>query len=205
MTDGYQQLAESLQEIATLLPETGLDQQDVFDLDRLSYETSLSETDLRALLAGRHIPQPGFDSEVQRRIRFLAETRQREYETEDGTLRRRPYTRAEIADGCGITQAWLSQLLIKPKIPKLAHSKAIADFFDVPVEFFTDEPPKALARVLNRDVTPRLRSLAAGAVDTVTTPAAMRIALRLGDREMDPEAEAALMLFIDRIAATPKT
>ncbi|MEU5159627.1 helix-turn-helix transcriptional regulator [Streptomyces sp. NPDC020875] len=205
MTDGYRQLAESLRVISTLLPQTGLDRRGVFDLGHLSYETSLSEEDLRVLLAGRKIPLPGFGAEVQRRIRFLAETRQREYETEDGAVGRRTYTRGEIAKGCGITTAWLSQLLIKPKIPKLAHSKSIADFFGVPVEFLTDEPPKALARVLNADVIPRLRGLAGGSADTVATPAAMRIALRLGDREMDPEAEAALLLFIDRIAASPKS
>ncbi|MEU3602660.1 helix-turn-helix transcriptional regulator [Streptomyces sp. NPDC006798] len=191
--------------IATLLPQTGLDRASAYSLRDLAYETSLSEADLRALLDGKRIPEPDFDAEVQRRIRFLTETRLHEYETADGDRRQRLYTRGEIAAGCGITAAWLSQLLTKPKIPKLEHSKALADFFAVPVEFLTDEPPRALARVLNGTVIPRLRGLIDRPADAIRTPAAIRIAHRLGDAEMDPEAEAALLLFIDRIARAPKS
>ncbi|MFF5808563.1 helix-turn-helix domain-containing protein [Streptomyces sp. NPDC012746] len=201
MRDGYGDLAKTIQTVEQLLSATGLDRDSVIDLTDLSFRTSLPEADLRVLLAGgRLAPVESFDHEVTRRIRFLTESRLYEYEGAGGVRLKRRHTPKEIAEACGMTRAWLSSLLLKPKAPNLAHSKGLADFFGVPVEFLTDEPVQALTRALETTVVPYLRAFTVSPAEAITNRFAVKVAHRLKDAELQADEEAALMLMVSRIA-----
>ncbi|WP_330261995.1 hypothetical protein [Streptomyces sp. NBC_00539] len=200
MSDGYQDLATT---IDTLVHRTGLDRGSLFDLKRLSFHTSLPEADIRRLLDGEELEAAEVDhQEVARRIQFLMDTRLCREEGPGGAVRERPYTAPEIAAGIGMTPQWLNTLLSQRKqsSPNLKHAGRIARFFNVPVNFFTDEPAEALNRVLQSEVLPQLSALIGNPRAAVRNRYALEIQHRLGDVVLEPPVERALMLFVDGIA-----
>ncbi|MEV6680647.1 hypothetical protein AB0N09_27855 [Streptomyces erythrochromogenes] len=205
MSDGYDDLAKTMQTVELLLEQTGLDRSSVLNLKELAHQTSLSEKELRTLLAGKKLPPiKDFDAEVVRRIKFLQATRLREVEGPGGTTYKKPYSSAAIAQACGMTPAWLSALLAKPKAPNLDHSAHLADFFKVPVGFLTDQPAKGLARVLNDIVIPHLGHFKESPTEATVNRHAVKIAHRLGDTKLSRDQEAAFMVFIDSVVASAR-
>ncbi|MGW7103741.1 hypothetical protein [Streptomyces sp. NPDC054838] len=200
MSDGYEDLATT---IDILLRRTGLDRRSLFDLERLSFHTSLPEGDIRRLLDGERPAAAEVDHhEVARRIQFLMDTRLCREEGPGGVARERPYTASEVAAGIGMTPQWLNTLLSQRKqsSPNLKHAGRIARFFDVPVNFFTDEPAEAVNRVLRSEVAPQLNALIGNPRPAVRNRYALEIQHRLGDVVLEPPVERALMLFVDGIA-----
>ncbi|MFD7554225.1 helix-turn-helix domain-containing protein [Streptomyces sp. NPDC059835] len=203
MSDGYDDLAETVRTVELLLSQTGLDRDSALPLQELSFHTSFSQEDLQTLLAGERLPEPeSFDHEVVRRIKYLQATRLNETEGPGGTLESRRYSHAQIARACNMTPAWLSNLLGKPKAPNLDHSAQLAAFFNVPVTFLTDPPAAALNRVLNDRTIPQMRHFAQSPTEAIRNRHAVKIAHRLGDTDLSPEQEAALMLLVDAVART---
>ncbi|MFI1765287.1 hypothetical protein ACH41H_24950 [Streptomyces sp. NPDC020800] len=203
MSDGYDDLAETLLTVEQLMSETGLDRDSALPMKELSFHTSFSLEDLQTLLSGKRLPEPeSFDHEVVRRIKYLQSTRLHETEGPGGTMESRRYSSAEIARACNMTPAWLSSLLSKPKAPNLVHSAQLASFFRVPVAFLTDAPAAALNRVLLAHTLPHLRHFAQSPTEAITNRHAVKIAHRLGDTDLTPEQEAALMLLVDAVART---
>ncbi|MEU9031670.1 hypothetical protein AB0D46_29940 [Streptomyces sp. NPDC048383] len=196
MNDGYEQLAETVSEVEVLRRESGLDRASAFNLAALSFHTSLAEADIRRLLDGEPVASPvSGPAELARRIAFLRETRL----TVDGdTGNRRQYTTAEIAAGSGMTPQWHGKLLNR-STPNIWHGAGLARFFDVPMEYFTHTPPEALRRVLESKVIPELTAHLRNPAHAVKNRYALQIQLRLGDKELPPNLETALMAFVDAI------
>ncbi|MGW7315115.1 hypothetical protein [Streptomyces sp. NPDC054854] len=196
MNDGYEQLAETVREVEGLRLRSGLDRASAFNLSTLSFHTSLAEADIRRLLDGEPVEAPASGpAELARRIAFLKETRL----TVDGdTGGRRQYTTAEIAAGSGMTPQWHGKLLNR-STPNIWHGAGLAKFFDVPMEYFTHTPPEALKRVLESKVIPDLTALLKNPSEAVKNRYALQIQLRLGDTELPPNLETALMAFVDAI------
>ncbi|MFD8416908.1 hypothetical protein ACFV2Q_35105 [Streptomyces sp. NPDC059650] len=203
MSDGYDELDDTLRVIEQLLSQTGLNRDSALSTKELSFDTSLSVEDLQTLLKGERLPIPSsFDREVVRRIAFLKETRLNTSQGESGVERRTPYSNAQIARECGMTGAWLSSLLQKGKAPNLDHTTKLAAFFNVPVAFLTDPPAKALARVLKEKVIPHLQHFTVNPTQATMNRHAVGIATRLGDTDMTAAEEQALMVFVDAIVAS---
>lgn len=197
MSDGYEQLAETIREVEALQAKSRLDRASVFNLRDLSFHTSLPEADIRRLLDGEVVEAPESGSaELARRIMFLRETR---LTVDRNTGGRRQYTTAEIAAGSGMTPQWHGKLLNR-STPNIWHGAGLAKFFDVPMEYFTHTPPEALKRVLERTVVPDLTAFLKNPSEAVRNRHAMQIQLRLGNRELPPNLETALMAFVDAIA-----
>ncbi|MCY0944990.1 hypothetical protein [Streptomyces antarcticus] len=197
MSDGYEQLAQTVREVEDLQSESGLDRASTFNLKDLSFHTSLPEADIRRLLDGEIVESPASDTaELARRIAFLRETR---LTVDSDTGGRRQYTTAEIAAGSGMTPQWHGKLLNR-STPNIWHGAGLARFFDVPMEYFTHTPPEAVKRVLDSRVIPGLTTFLKNPSEAVRNRHAMQIQLRLGDRELPPDLETALMAFVDAIA-----
>ncbi|MFI1285878.1 hypothetical protein ACH4U5_34850 [Streptomyces sp. NPDC020858] len=196
MRDGYKQLAETVRQVEELRSESGIDRASVFNLQDLSFQTSLPKADIRQLLDGERVesPRSGPD-ELARRIAFLRETR---LTTDKGTGSRRQYTTAEIAAGSGMTPQWHGKLLNR-STPNIWHGAGLAKFFNVPMEYFTHTPPEAVKRVLDSNVIPDLTAFLNIPSEAVKNRHAMQIQLRLGDKELPPNLETALMAFVDAI------
>ncbi|WP_329377256.1 hypothetical protein OG625_06655 [Streptomyces sp. NBC_01351] len=197
MSDGYEQLAETVREVEQLQSESGLDKASVFNLHDLSFQTSLPEADIRRLLDGEPVESPrSGPAELARRIAFLRETR---LTVDEHTGSRRQYTIVEIAAGSGMTPQWHGKLL-NQSTPNIWHGAGLAKFFNVPMEYFTHTPPEALKRVLDSKVIPDLTALLKNPSEAVMNRHAMQIQLRLGDKELPPNLETALMAFVDAIS-----
>ncbi|MFD7262308.1 hypothetical protein [Streptomyces sp. NPDC059874] len=197
MSDGYEQLAETVREVEELQSRSGLDRASVFNLKDLSFHTSLPEADIRRLLDGERVESPASGpAELARRIAFLRETR---LTVDRNTGSRRQYTTVEIAAGSGMTPQWHGKLLNR-STPNIWHGAGLAKFFDVPMEYFTHTPPEAVKRVLDRKVIPDLTAFIKNPSEAVRNRHAMQIQLRLGNRELPPNLETALMAFVDAIA-----
>ncbi|MFG2621229.1 hypothetical protein ACGFXC_26800 [Streptomyces sp. NPDC048507] len=206
MSDAYERLAETVREVEELRWASGLDRASVFRLKDLSFHTSLPESDIGRLLDGEPVEAPASGpGELARRIAFLRETR---LTVDAHTGGPRPYTTAEIAAGSGMTPQWHGKLLNR-STPNIWHGAGLAKFFDVPMEYFTHTPPEAVKRVLDGKVVPGLTAFLKNPSHAVRNRHAMQIQLRLGDQELPPHLEAALMAFVDAIthenAVTPKT
>ncbi|MET9605284.1 hypothetical protein ABZZ17_09465 [Streptomyces sp. NPDC006512] len=196
MSDGYEQLAETVREVEGLQAESGLDRASVFNLPDLSFHTSLPEADVRRLLDGERVASPtSGPAELARRIAFLRDTR---LTVDKDTGSRRQYTTAEIAAGSGMTPQWHGKLLNR-STPNIWHGAGLAKFFDVPMEYFTHTPPEAVKRVLDSKVIPHLTALLKNPSEAVRNRHAMQVQLRLGDKELPPNLETALMAFVDAI------
>ncbi|MEU6895952.1 helix-turn-helix transcriptional regulator [Streptomyces sp. NPDC046557] len=200
MSDGYKDLATT---VDTLMRRTGLDPRSLFDLKRLSFHTSLSEADIGRLLDGEEPEAAEVDhQEVARRIQFLMDTRLCREEGPGGVTWERQYTASEVAAGIGMTPQWLNTLLSQRRqsSPNLKHAGRIARFFDVPVNFLTDEPAEALNRVLRSEAIPESNASIGNPRPVVRNRYALEIQHRLGDVVLEPTVERALMLFVDGIA-----
>ncbi|MFJ8011225.1 hypothetical protein [Streptomyces sp. NPDC096339] len=196
MSDGYEQLAETVREVEELRSESGLDRASVFNMQELSFHTSLPEADIRRLLDGERVESPRTGpADLARRIAFLRETR---LTVDKDTGGRRQYTTAEIAAGSGMTTQWHGKLLNR-STPNIWHGAGLAKFFDVPIEYFTHTPPEAVKRVLDSKVIPYLTSFLKNPSEAVKNRHAMQIQLRLGNKELPPNLEKALMAFVDAI------
>ncbi|MFD9377663.1 hypothetical protein ACFWBH_19315 [Streptomyces sp. NPDC059999] len=196
MSDGYARLAETVRAVEELQLESGLDRASAFNLKDLSFHTSLPEADIRRLLDGELVESPtSGPAELARRIAFLTETR---LTVDRDTGRRRQYTTAEIAAGSGMTPQWHGKLLNR-STPNIWHGAGLAKFFDVPMEYFTHTPPEAVKRVLDSKVIPKLTALLRKPSEAVRNRHAMQLQLRLGDKELPPDLETALMTFVDAI------
>ncbi|MFC9295789.1 hypothetical protein ACFTWH_10725 [Streptomyces sp. NPDC057011] len=196
MGDGYEQLAETVREVEALRTGAGLDRASVFNLQELSFHTSLPEADIRRLLDGEVVEPPASGpAELARRIAFLRETR---LTVDRDTGRRRQYTTAEIAAGSGMTPQWHGKLLNR-STPNIWHGAGLARFFDVPMEYFTHTPPEAVKRVLHSKVIPELMAFLMNPSEAVKNRHALQIQLRLGDKELPPSLETALMAFVDAL------
>ncbi|MFD5146817.1 hypothetical protein [Streptomyces sp. NPDC058401] len=197
MSHGYEHLARTVREVDELRAESGLDRASVFNLRDLSFHTSLPEADIRRLLDGEPVEPPGSAAaELARRIAFLRETR---LTVDEQTGGRRPYTTAEIAAGSGMTPQWHGKLL-NHSTPNIWHGAGLARFFGVPMEFFTQTPPEAVRRVLDREVIPKLTAFLGSPSEILRNRHAMQVQLRLGNKELSPHLETALMAFLDAIA-----
>lgn len=197
MSDGYEQLAETVREVEGLRSASGLDRASVFHLPDLSFHTSLPEADVRRLLDGEFVESPrSGPAELARRIAFLRETR---LTVDKDTGGRRQYTTAEIAAGSGMTTQWHGKLLNR-STPNIWHGAGLAKFFGVPMEYFTHTPPEAVKRVLDSKVIPNLTAYLTNPAEAVKNRYAMQIQLRLGDKELPPDLESALMAFVDAIS-----
>ncbi|MEV7595030.1 hypothetical protein AB0O42_32680 [Streptomyces sp. NPDC089922] len=205
---GHEDRSATVNDLALLLSRAGLDRSHPGDLKRLSYQTSLSEADVRSLLDGAELDVPEVGHrEVARRIQFLIETRLCTEEDPCGTVRTRQYTVPEIAAGIGVTPQWLNTLLTQRKqsSPNLKHSTALARFFGVPLNFLTDEPAEALLRVLRSEAGQQLDAHLSLRPRTVSNRYALQVQRRLGDVELDASMERALMLFVDGLAREGST
>lgn len=196
MSDGYEHLARTVREVEELRSAAGLDRASVFNLRDLSFHSSLPEADIRRLLDGQLVEAPGNPAaELARRIVFLRDTR---LTVDKRTGSRRPYTTAEIAAGSGMTPQWHGKLL-NHSTPNIWHGAGLAKFFDVPMEYFTQSPPEAVKRVLDSKVIPDLMTFLRNPAEAVRNRHAMQVQLRLGDKELSPRLETALMAFMDAI------
>ncbi|WP_330299417.1 hypothetical protein [Streptomyces sp. NBC_00503] len=196
MSDGYEHLARTVREVEELRSEAGLDRASVFNLRDLSFHSSIPEADIRRLLDGELVEAPrSAAAELARRIVFLRETR---LTVDKHTGGRRQYTTAEIAAGSGMTPQWHGKLL-NHSTPNIWHGAGLAKFFDVPMEYFTQTPAEAVKRVLDSKVVPNLTALLRNPSGAVRNRHAMQVQLRLGDKELSPSLETALMAFMDAI------
>ncbi|GGZ56092.1 helix-turn-helix transcriptional regulator [Streptomyces subrutilus] len=131
---------KSLALLEELIEEAELDWDEVLDPGALSFSTGLAVAAVRAGLSRRELPQTGFQQQVAQRLEFLRATRP----GPDGARR----TKAEIAEGTGVTPQWVGELLKGRKVPKLEHAARIEDLFGVPRGFLTATPSQALDRAL---------------------------------------------------------
>lgn len=192
----HEQLARTVREVEELRSESGLDRASVFNLRDLSFHTSIPEADIRRLLDGELVESPrSAAAELARRIVFLRETR---LTLDQHTGNRRPYTTAEIAAGSGMTPQWHGKLL-SHSTPNIWHGAGLAKFFGVPMEYFTQTPPEAVKRVLESRVVPYLKTFLKSPSAAVSNRHAMQLQLRLGDKELSPHLETALIAFMDAI------
>ncbi|MFC9295800.1 hypothetical protein ACFTWH_10670 [Streptomyces sp. NPDC057011] len=202
MSDGYDHLVKTLEVLDKLLSEMGLERADVLDLRKLSHETCLREPTVKALLAGRRLPEVEFRYVVVDKIKFLMETRLKTTRDANGIERLQPYSAAEIARAVYKTPQWLSLLLKKASAPSLETTGMLSKFFDVPSSLLVEWPPESLARVLGDRVIPEIReALCCGPEGERVPSQAMKLALRLGDTKLKPAQEDALNLFIDSMKA----
>ncbi|MCY0937110.1 hypothetical protein [Streptomyces sp. H34-S4] len=191
-----EQLARTVREVEELRSESGLDRASVFNLPDLTFHTSIPEADIRRLLDGEFVEPPrSAAAELARRIVFLRETR---LTVDKHTGSRRQYTTTEIAAGSGMTPQWHGKLL-NHSTPNIWHGAGLAKFFDVPMEFFTQTPSEAVRRVLDTKVVPELTAFLRNPSEPVRNRHAMQVQLRLGDKELSPNLETALMAFMDAI------
>ncbi|MCX5403695.1 hypothetical protein OHA37_07335 [Streptomyces sp. NBC_00335] len=196
MSYGYEQLARTVKEVEELQSEAGLDRASVFNLRDLTFHTSIPEADILRLLDGELVESPRTaGAELARRIVFLRKTR---LTVDKHTGSPRQYTTAEIAAGSGMTPQWHGKLL-NHSTPNIWHGAGLAKFFGVPMEYFTQTPPEAVKRVLDSKVIPDLTAFLKSPSGAVRNRHAMQVQLRLGDKELSPNLETALIAFVDAI------
>ncbi|HZG07269.1 MAG TPA: transcriptional regulator [Streptomyces sp.] len=148
-TDPYAPLHGILRRLDTLLERRGLTREDVVDPDELSAATGLATTEIRTLLRGGRPRERTLGEFVPRRVNFL-------YKRLLAASGRRPADIVgEVAAALNATSVWARSLLQGDKLPNVPHLTALAEYFRVPVTFFTDSAPVALAREL-RPIVSRL-------------------------------------------------
>ncbi|WP_143688585.1 helix-turn-helix domain-containing protein [Streptomyces barkulensis] len=148
-------LDEVLERLDALSKSRGLTRDDVLDLGELSAATGLGAREIRTLLRGGRVRERKVGETAPRRVNFLYERLVRE------SGRRPADIVGEVAARLGVTGAWARSLLQGGKCPNVPHLAALADYFGVPLTFFTDSPRDALTREL-RPVVGRLESEPAG-------------------------------------------
>ncbi|MFP8963363.1 transcriptional regulator [Streptomyces nanhaiensis] len=151
----HNSLDEVLERLDALSEDRGLTRDDVLDLGELSAATGLGTREIRTLLRGGRVRERKVGEIAPRRVNFLYERRLRE------SGRRPADIVGEVAAGLGVTGVWARSLLQGEKCPNVPHLAALADYFGVPLTFFTDSPRDALIREL-RPVLGRLEPDPAG-------------------------------------------
>ncbi|MCI0383128.1 helix-turn-helix transcriptional regulator [Streptomyces sp. CNQ085] len=150
-------LNEVLERLDALSESRGSTRDDVLDPGELSAATGLGTREIRTLLRGGRVREREVGETAPRRVNFLYERCLRE------SGRRSADIVGEVAARLGVTGAWARSLLQGGKCPNVPHLAALADYFGVPLTFFTDSPCDALVREL-RPVVGRLESEPAGGV-----------------------------------------
>ncbi|MGY1455638.1 helix-turn-helix domain-containing protein [Streptomyces sp. SS8] len=133
---------EVLERPDALSESRGLARDDLLDLGELSAATGLGTREIRTLLRGGRVRERKVGETAPRRVNFLYERLLKE------SVRRPADIVGEVAARLGVTGAWARSLLQGGKCPNVPHLAALADYFGVPLTFFTDAAPDALAREL---------------------------------------------------------
>ena len=124
----------------------------VFDIQRLSADSGVSESVVKALLGGRPAGEPDLQTRFLQRFDLLRRTRLKS----NG----RRYTQQEIADGAGMSRQQAGALINGDRRPTMEHCDAIQRFFGVRAGFLTAEDAEALADTLQRREQELLQQLA---------------------------------------------
>ncbi|GAA0616581.1 transcriptional regulator [Streptomyces crystallinus] len=145
-------LDATLDRVRALIEELERRPEDVLDAAELSYTSGVPLGDVRELLAGRRVADPGVAARVQQRLGLLIETRRR---CGDGVVRPlgeavAAHTQAEIAQGIGVTPQALRAYRKPdhPAVPSVHTVLGISEWFRVHSGWLTEPADRALARVL---------------------------------------------------------
>ncbi|GAA2445102.1 helix-turn-helix transcriptional regulator [Streptomyces macrosporus] len=138
----YRPLGDILGRLEPLLSSRGLSHDDALDLDELSASTGLTKREIHTLLKGGRLRERPVEKITRSRVNSLYAKRH------EGDDRKKAVIIAEVADRLGVSKVWARQLLQGDKCPNVPHLKALSTYFGVPVTFFTDSAPDALAREL---------------------------------------------------------
>jgi transcriptional regulator with XRE-family HTH domain len=149
--DPYDHLHRVLERLDALLEDREQTREDVLDLSALSASTGLTGREIGTLLRGGKLRERPVEEFVPKRVNFLYE----KLLEESG---RRPADIVhEVADRLKATSVWARSLLQGSRLPNVPHLKALAEYFGVALEFFTDSPAAAFAREL-KPVVDRLEN-----------------------------------------------
>ncbi|MFK8912490.1 hypothetical protein, partial [Streptomyces sp. YS-3] len=145
-------LDATLDRVRSLIEELERRPEDVLDAVELSYASGVPAADVRELLAGGRVADPGVAARVQQRLELLMNTRRR---CGDGVVRPvgeavSPHTQAEIAQGIGVTPQALRAYRKPdhPAVPSVHTVLGISEWFRVHSGWLTEPADRALARVL---------------------------------------------------------
>ncbi|MFI5990323.1 hypothetical protein ACIBAC_00515 [Streptomyces sp. NPDC051362] len=139
MSDPIPPLRQTLARIADLRVACGRDPDTCPDVAQLSYDTGVSEEDVRILLEdGEPVPVDP-DTRVRDRVRFLYETR-----TEAGE----PHDIHTLAAAIEATPTWTRKLVAGDAKPSIVAGHQLARHYGVAATFLTDSPVDAVNREL---------------------------------------------------------
>ncbi|RSS82991.1 helix-turn-helix transcriptional regulator [Streptomyces sp. WAC06614] len=150
MTDGFPApvavasvpLATTVTRVAELADKLGRDQNEVFDLRRLSEASGVPVDVVKSLLEGRPAGEPDLQARFLQRLDLLRRTRVKP----NG----RRYTQQEIADGAAMSRQQAGALINGDRRPTMEHCDAIQRFFGVHSGFLTAHDAEALNDALLR-------------------------------------------------------
>ncbi|MET7289957.1 hypothetical protein [Streptomyces sp. NPDC005573] len=144
-------LPETLERLAALIRERGLDRADVLDPGGLAARTALPEGTVRTLLAGGAPPADTVNDRARTRINVVAAA----YLATTGG--RMSDLAAELHTRLGVSEVWARQVCDGKKVPNLELLHGLVKFFGVDggESFFTAPAEDAL----NQALLPALRTL----------------------------------------------
>ncbi|MFG3103688.1 hypothetical protein ACGFZL_24635 [Streptomyces sp. NPDC048182] len=142
-------LADTLNQLHTLLQQRGIHPADVLDPQKLSAQTALPEDTVRALLEGRRPPPDTVSERVRNRIKALADAHLAH------TGRPMSDLAAHISRQLGISTYWARQVCAGQKMPsvELLHGLVTVFHIDQGETFFTRPAPQALHHTLQHLLT----------------------------------------------------
>lgn len=149
MSEPYAPLHETLERLDALLRERGVHRSEVFDVAELSAKTAIPVEDVHALLDGKALPEDEVEARVCGRINLLYKR------LVEDTGKRPVDVVKDVAANLKVSEVWARMLIKGDKLPNVPHLKVLAEYFRVPVAFFTDSAPAALDREL-RPIVDRL-------------------------------------------------
>ncbi|MEU9102314.1 hypothetical protein [Streptomyces sp. NPDC048361] len=149
MSEPQPPLGELLARLDALIAQTGLDRDEVLNLEQLSSQTALRPDEIETLLAGRAMPEESVRHRINRRITRLFES----LLTETG--KRAVDLRADIAAEVGVSPEWVRRWLrsgpdVRLTVPNLENVVPLQKFFGVGEGFFTSPDADLLGRALWR-------------------------------------------------------
>ncbi len=183
-------LGDLLGRLESILSSRELSHDEALDLDGLSTSTGLTKREIRTLLKGGRLRDRPVEEITRNRVKSLYARRH------GGDDRKKAAIIVEVADRLGVTRVWARQLLHGEKCPNVPHLKALSTYFEVPVAFFTDYAPDALAREL-RPIVERLESEGPDPLaDLVGEHGIRAIAARNGGRSLTRTQREAIARFV---------
>lgn len=141
-SDLYGPLHDLLGRLDRLLEARDKTREDVLNVDRLAAATGLTRQEVGTLLRGRRLRARQTAEYVPQRVRLLCER----HEQKTGKTLARMV--GDLTAGGAMGDVWARKLLQGERVPSVPHLGVLADYFGVPVAYFMDSAPVALAREL---------------------------------------------------------